>query len=390
MARKHLSEIELTEYADGEMAPAKSGPVEGHLRECDACAAALAESRQAAAGLARLHAVPIASDLRDRVLARLAPERGRTLSCRQAAPLLHEYVDRCLPPLLMEPLRRHLASCGGCRATCSHLAGAVHLVSSLALVGAPAVLRDRVMARGRARLRPAPLAGWRPALAGAGVAVTAGLVLLLRVTSQPTPQMHATGSTGMGTPALQAGSLAPGPALRPVSPPIAVAEVEPGAQGQPEDPTHASPPALPRIGERARAGERGLRMIALAASPGDAVVSGPSAAKTTVVAVVPAVLPAAVRALKAVAERADYDLQAQPLGLAAERYSTLSSEEMLERWPEAVNPESGAAGAAGPAAAGTPAATPPTPPAKAGLPGRDSASNPDAVEVASGPGSVVV
>src|SRR5574340_249272 len=114
MSRGHLTEVELTEYADGAMLATRMDRAEEHLRQCDTCAAALAASRQAVATVSRLTSRPISSDLRARVRARLAVDLEATLTCRQAAPLLHEHIDHCLSPVMGLRLQCHLDACAGC------------------------------------------------------------------------------------------------------------------------------------------------------------------------------------------------------------------------------------------------------------------------------------
>ena len=357
MSRRHLSEIELTEYADGEMSPARAGWMEAHLRRCDACAEALAESRRAAALVGRLRPVAVPAALRQRISLALAREAEKTLSCRQMVPLLHAYLDRCLCPVLAEPVRGHLERCAHCRQEFGLLTRATRLVRALPAASVPVEVRERVAAARRLRL---PGSAWgvpmRPALAAAGLVALGALALLFRPGLSPGPREPlAAPSTRAAVPPVTSAATA-------ASTPTTVADAREVQEVTPEL-------AAPSYQSAARAVSR----TALKAARLVKAVGRPSREKVAARATLIAAAPDALQALKSVARSAEYAQEARrAMDLAAESFATLSSEEMLDRLPESAG--FGTSTGAAPPSATTP---PPTaPPAGLKTPGADSALAP--------------
>ena len=333
MSWRHLSEVELTEYADGELAPAKVPAAEEHLRRCDACAGALAAARQGAAMAGRLQAAASPADLRQRVLARLATEPARGLGCGQAAGLMHAYLDRCLSPLLAAPFRAHLEGCRPCAEEFAQFARATQLVRSLPSVAAPAEVRARVAAAQVAQPRFAPSRGLRlrPVLAAAGVLAAGALVLLVR----SAPEMPRAGSSVVVAtrPPLPSVESRSGPASEQGPQAIAIAEARAGESGETASPARVPSPPI------------GRPTVTLAKAEGSA---GGRAERTrpvpapTVLAAASSALPAAMQALRTVALSAARDREPQrAMDLAAESFATLNCEEMLVRFPELAGASAG-------------------------------------------------
>lgn len=394
MRQRHLSEVEITEYADGELAPARLSPVEAHLRTCDHCAARLAQCRRATAVVGRLPAASPPSDLSQRVAARLAAEPARALDCRAVAPLLHHQVDRCLSPLAAVALDRHLAGCARCRAELVALSRTAALVRSLTPVAAPARVR-RAVAEAMGGHLPAPRwPTWlRPALATASVAAVAALALLVRPAVQPAstvaPVQSLVVAQQPATPAPEL-PLTRGPAVSAASEvqrpqPVGQA-TQVAALGEPESqPVSARP---------SHAGAEAVARTVAVAAPTVARRTRPQAA--LVVAAAPAVggdevaAPRAVQTLKRVAESASAAREARrAMELAAERFATLGSEEALLRLPEAASPAAAPVGAGGDD--WTRAAPPARQPETGSRPTRDSAADPGRAWMVTqaGSGSVV-
>ena len=186
MLGRHLSEIELVEYADGEIALSRVAPVEEHLHECAACAHALEKLREAVAATGYLQVVDTPPGLRARVAAEVGAGSAGEITCREAKPLIHQQIDGALSPLGLSALEQHLAACRLCRLELAALSATVRLVRSLTLLKAPARIGEAVAAAEQSRRRRR---AWgpvlRPALAAAAVAAVGGLLMLVRPALQP-------------------------------------------------------------------------------------------------------------------------------------------------------------------------------------------------------------
>jgi len=377
MSWRHLSEIELTEYADSEMSPTSMDRVEEHLRQCDSCAAALAASRRVLAALGRLNLEPAPAGLRSRVREKLAPEIEKALTCRQAFTLLHQCIDHSISPIAAARLERHVESCPGCRQDAAALEAATHLVRSLTPVESPAAVREKVAAASRGRARRA---SWefrlRPVLASAGIVAIGVLAVLLRPAlqiqrEQPAPVIAMRSAAPISP-------IAP-PAARPTvaPPPISVAEAEADAAGPEAEPSEVAPFAT--VGHEPVV--RQVRHVAVRVSRAPkalpAVVQQRLPRPTITLAAAPAApVPAAVQALKAVAGSAEFDRDAQrAMDEAAESFATLRSEEILDSMPEPALLTTTDKTGQRPDTA-SPAPTP----AGSKEPGRDSASVPEGTE----------
>jgi len=373
MSRRHLTEIELVEYADGEMVLAGMDRAEEHLRQCDTCAAALATSRRAVAAVKRLSLQPTPVDLRSRVRAKLAAELEAALSCRQAAPLLHEHIDRCISPILGLRLQRHLESCSACRQELARLEAATHLVRTLTPVAAPARVRERVAAAARGRVRRS---GWelrlRPALAIAGTAAVATLALLMRPALQPDREPSASLVA-----ALPHAPAAPAEREAVTPPPVAVAQAEVNTEA-PTEMVAASASAEPTPTRRMRLAiaNRGSSPRAISAS----VQQRPNQTVPMVVAVSAIPTPAAMQALRTVATSVEYDKDARrAMDEAAASYAVLHSEDTLNQVPELGIP------AAIEKSPERPSAVAPAPIPAGAKSGHNAASGPDEGDLLFGP-----
>lgn len=316
-----MSEIEFTEYTDGETAPERLARVEEHLRQCDWCAEALAGSRRGAVAVAGMASVAAPRSLQQRVLAKLRPLIQHRLNCRQARPLLQDALDRCLSPLMAIPLQRHLEGCTVCQSQYASLASAARAVRSLSFVAAPASVCEAVRAAQPVAARPA-IRGLRPALALAGAAGAAALLLLGRPAQQPvTPNRLAVAPTrapGRAPTAPQAGE-----------PAVSAARTREVAEAA--EPERPAPGA---VGPARLSGERPSRRMAAAGRVDSKPKPGPSAFPPVVVAAASTV-PSAVQILRTVAKAVAYEDEARrAMALDAERFATLSSEEMLSRFPD--------------------------------------------------------
>jgi len=330
MTGRHLSEVELTEYADGHMRDGGMERAEGHLRACDSCAAALASLRVAAAAAGRLNTVTVPDNLRRRVWERLASECRETLTCQSALPLLHGHVDGLLSPVMALPLQHHLDACGSCRRELTALWRVSDAVRSLTPARPPARIWQQVAAR---RLAGRPVArAWRrrllvPATA-ASLAALGVLAVLLRPVMQPLGWRGMRAGPEATYSALPAGrgegaerSLASAPAE-------AVAKAKgTGPQGT----SRTLVPGTMMVRGEVQHGDRKAQppttlVVARAEAPRAARKSaGPA----------PPFMPSAMEALRAVAASARADWEAeQALGLTAERFAVLSSEDMASRTPQ--------------------------------------------------------
>jgi hypothetical protein len=322
---------------------------EEHLRECDTCAAALATSRRAIAAVRRISLQPTPVDLRCRVRAKLAADLEAALSFRQAAPLLHEHIDRCISPILGLRLQRHLGSCAGCRQELAKLEAATHLVRTLTPMATPALVRERVAAAAGGRVRRS---GWelrlRPALAIAGTAAVATLTLLVRPALQLSREPSA--------PMVAAVQPAPFERATVTPPPVEVAQAEVNTEASAKMVT-AAVAAPPTRRVRPAPASRG-------SAPGVALASvrqQPRETAPMVVAVATTPTPAAMQALRTVATSVEYDRDARrAMDEAAASYAVLHSEDTLNQVPEMTAPatiekapERPSAGAPAPVPAGT-------------------------------------
>ena len=374
MSWRHLTDIELIEYADGEMSQTAAYVVEEHLRDCDLCAASLAASRRTAFSLSRLDTLPAPADIRDRVRAKLAPDLAVTLTCRQALPLLHEYVDRCLSPIAAMQLQPHVESCVPCRRELAIIESMTGLVRSLPMAVSPADVRERVAAAARRRqIRWTPIL--RPALAVAAVVAVGVLALTMRPGVQPlqqTPASMVAAKPGAGATA----PVAPAPRAIEAPAPVEMAQAQPAAsESQPEGGrvTPAYAPSLRPV--RQVSAKKSLRPVAPRTALALARAGSVSPRPLVVARRAPSPVPAAMQVLRQVAQTADYSAEAQRAMIqAAESISVLSSEDNLDKVPEF-------AAASGPIE--HPAGALPTPVPAGKQPARNSVSTPDGSIVAS-------
>ena len=320
MELKHLSDLELTEFADGEMDPTRLGAATEHVSRCPACARALADVREAAMVVGGLADIAGPADLRMHVAKALVAGPADRLSCKEATPLLHEYLDGCLSPAAAVPLKDHLDSCATCCAELSVFTSARRLVRALPPVDSPARVRESVAAEQRRRSRRAPvLLSWRPALAAAAALIAVVGLVLLRHSPQPegrpmvarapaAPEMSVSGSVDVA-------SLTPEVA-QPDSAREVVVEV-------PEE-------VVVEAGESAEL-EPAPRPPA-AIHPVSHAPKGPVPARVAPEVKPPGVvLPAALGALRVVARSAAPEADVQrAMELAGERFAVLNSEALSE------------------------------------------------------------
>jgi len=320
MERKHLSEIELTEFADGEMDPARLGAATQHVSRCPACARALADVREAAIAVGGLADIAGPADLRMHVAKALVAGPADRLSCKEATPLLHEYLDGCLSPAAAVPLKDHLDSCATCGAELAVFTSASRLVRALPHVDSPARVRESVAAEQRRRGRRAPvLLGWRPALAAAAALIAVGGLMFARHSSQPevrpmvarapvASEMSVSGSVDVA--ALTPEPAQPGPAH------------EAGVEG----PAEAAGEAIELT--EMEVAPRSIPAI----HPVDRAPKGPAPARVTPEVNPPGVvLPAALGALRVAARSAARDVEVQrAMEMAGERFAVLNCEALSE------------------------------------------------------------
>jgi anti-sigma factor RsiW len=320
MERKHLSEIELTEFADGEMDPTRLGAATEHVSRCTACACALADVREAAMAVGGLADIAGPADLRTLVAKALVAGPADRLSCKEATPLLHEYLDRCLSPAAAVPLKDHLDSCATCRAELSVFTSAGRLVRALPHVDSPARVRESVAAEQRRRTRRAPvLLGWRPAFAAAAALIAVGGLMLARHSSQPE-----------GRPMV---------ARAPVAPEISVPDSVDVASLTPEA-AQPGPAHEVLVGGPMEAVVEAIETTEMEAAPRplpvihpvDRAPKGPAPARVTPEVNPPGVvLPAALGALRVIARSATRDAEVQgAMELAGERFAVLNCEALSE------------------------------------------------------------
>ncbi|UCC69614.1 MAG: zf-HC2 domain-containing protein [Armatimonadota bacterium] len=329
MGLRHLSEAELIEYVDGETSPSRRDRVEGHLGRCARCAAEVAKLREVVSAVGTLEAAAAPGYLRERVRAEMEAPPTAEVTCRQAAPLIHQHLDGHLPPADEALLHHHVSACSRCRMELAALASAKRLVELLPSVESPAVVREAVAAARRAR-RPNIL--WKPrwgvAVAVASVAMI-GVLALLSATRQP-------GEIPEGV------RVAEEP-VRPAAHPVVVAESRESALedagmgeiGEAEERVAAETPRppIPEVETRRSTETREVAHL----------VPGPAPAPTPVEPRPPEVpLPSALRALRAVARSASPDREVRlAMEIAGERFATLDSERMWARLPSGLDFESG-------------------------------------------------
>jgi len=324
MRRRHLSEAELTECIDGELRPRKAAAAEEHLRRCNTCASAAAALRGAAAAVGSLKTLAVPADLRARVAQRLARDLAAEITCRQAAPLIHQHIDRYLSPEAELQLQGHLESCARCRAEVAALSSAAHLVRSLPTVQGPVRIREAVIDAQRVRRVLLPWnIRWRPAAAAAvALAAAAALVLLWPAGRQvPSPAPHLVGEreAAPSSRSTEVASLVETPVAEqpaaPVADDVGTAAPEPAPQRPAERPAPPSETAVTAAG----------------------AVKGPAPARTTPASPEPEIeLPSALQALRTVAANASHDLEGRrALELAGERFATIHSESLWARLPSA-------------------------------------------------------
>jgi len=388
MGLGHLSGIELTDYLDGGLSPARATRAERHLAACDRCRQALADLRQAARAMEVVAPVAVPSDLRERVLAKLAAEPAPGLArrpfgglaCREAGPLLHGYVDGELSPALVTSVQRHVRVCVRCRAELVVLTRVVGLLRSLRALKPPAAIRETVWAARRAL--PAPLAApslWharlRPALAFAAVAAALLLVALVKPASRPT--QVAMKPPVVSSPSEMTAEVTP-------SPSSADTAAEPGASGDTGVTTSETPVETTPASSGGAAG-RSAAESASAPEVTVAVLHGPSPHPVTVLPsrggeyrtrtspATPSV-PSAVLTLKQIASAAVGDSGAhRGMAAAGEPFATLDWEARLAAPPQAKPAASGRRDEA-PAPEGTSSDRP----AGAGVPSRTGDDRADA------------
>jgi hypothetical protein len=183
----HLSEIDLLEYAEGELSGLRRQRAQEHLQSCASCSEALQAAQEAmrAVGAMRLATPP--RDLRARIVAKLEAQPLPHLTCREAAGLIHASLDTPLSLAQAGFLHLHLEGCAACRLEEATLVASTQAVRGLSPVPAPSGLRQAVR-DAMPRSRPA-IEAWtlrlRPAMA-ASAAVAAGTLLFLL---RPGPQM---------------------------------------------------------------------------------------------------------------------------------------------------------------------------------------------------------
>ncbi len=357
----HLSEAELTEYADGELAESRLSAVERHLRACPRCAEELARARSAVSLAAGIDAIQSPADLRRRVEAKAAGQPPLEVACRSALDLMHDHLDGLLSPPLVGALHRHLRACLHCRAECLALSAAVRLCRSLRAVAPPARIRQTLEAARLAAQAPTPWAArLRPAYAAAAAVALGALLVFARPgvrhpAGDGRPELAALPAAASTQPVLNQPAGEPAP--EPVRLASAPEQPEPGEQYRPV----AEPATELRRDRHADLGGAVKGPIPGPAAPAQAAPEAP--------------LPAALRALRTVAKSAASEREAHhALALAGERFYTLQSESILARLPAApAGDQAGAAEGAGDATRRPAQPTVPGPQEEAS-PGRASAS----------------
>ncbi len=93
MSVRHLSEIELVAYLDGELSGPERSSASVHLRHCPSCGRRLYHLEAARIEISRLRPVPSPADLQSRLATKLALQPVRSLRCREARRLIQELLD---------------------------------------------------------------------------------------------------------------------------------------------------------------------------------------------------------------------------------------------------------------------------------------------------------
>lgn len=321
---RHLSEADLTEYADGELAGSRLRRAEEHLRVCPSCASALEQARATARVLLALPPTPLPHQLRPRIVAKLAAQPAPQLGCREARALLHQSLDTRLSLLASGFLRLHLDSCPDCNLEFAELSQAATALRSLSPVPSPLGIRDAVHARLRRPLpvtRPVRL---RPALAA--VTMAAALLFLLRPTLQPieTPRQIAAEPPLVVSPVTSA----PPPASETSEQATTIAVLPPSVEA-PDASAGDAAPSVPRPVTTARESRPVRREITLAFIPTRHLEP------TVIRPVVHEGGPSALRALRVVASAAATRDVSPHTSMATmgERLATLNSE-AIAAFPE--------------------------------------------------------
>lgn len=320
MQAEHLSEIELTELADGSIEPTRLVDATEHVGRCAACARALAEAREAALAAGCLKQVAGPPDLRTRVARALVAGPAGRLSCEEVAPHLQEYVDGCLSPGAAVVLQHHLDSCPTCRVELKVFTSASRLVRALPLADSPARVRESIAAEQRRRSRGAPvLLGWRPALAAAAALMALGALSFLR----HSPQAEVRPVVAHAPTASEARVAGPH-TIASRTPDSAPAEGAPEAAAEDLSPADVDRMATVELDAAPRAVPV---MVAADRSP-----KGPTPARVTPEVTPPGVaLPAALGALRVAARSAARDAEVQrAMEIAGERFAVLNCEARSE------------------------------------------------------------
>lgn len=314
MGTRHLSETELTEYADGQLDPRRAERVREHLRACARCARAAADAKQGAEAAQALQSVAAPANLRARVAAELAREPAPEMTCRKAGSLIQEYLEGGLEPWCAVALERHLERCEACRAETAALAAAMRVVRRLPSAKVPSRVRDAVAAARREQVARAPRwIGWRPAVAGAFAVLAIGALAVLRPGLSPRQQ--------------------PTVAALPEERPAAVNETASAVvpAGPAETGMAEIEVAPTEIAEAETAG-RHTEAAETAPEPVEETPKGPAPARTTAEpAARQPVLPSALAALRTVAQNASHEGEVRrAMERAGERFAVLHSEAASE------------------------------------------------------------
>ena len=183
MSAKHLSEVELIAYLEGDGGRAAAA----HVAQCAACSQTLHSLHTAVEHAALVRPLPPPADLRSRLAAKLALEPVRALRCREARRMIQELLDGQASPFAAGALQLHLDACSACRVEYVTLQETTRALRTLPALAAPEAVRRTVVAT--ARPKPAPATWprrWQPAFA---VAVAAGVALLVVARFAPKPSL---------------------------------------------------------------------------------------------------------------------------------------------------------------------------------------------------------
>jgi anti-sigma factor RsiW len=189
MGLRHLSDAELTEWAEGEAGATRLPAIEAHLLACQRCSLAVQRIREAAELVERLSAETAPVGLRARAAASYLAEAQAPIACEEAAPLLQEHIDRCLSPGAALMLGPHLDSCRQCRAELATLEATTRALRELPTVESPARVRESILEAQRPAAGSAPFVlRWKPALAAACAVLVVIAIAAVRPASRPVPQ----------------------------------------------------------------------------------------------------------------------------------------------------------------------------------------------------------